>query len=190
LKIAANWRLDEAHLLLACGFYRGVNAVEENVLMKILISNSGSMRRLVQIASLIFAILVIANIHYLVAQQKIAGTNNSAIQMKVDDVDITCTISADKTQYVVGEMPVISVVLHNNEDRKVTLVGSLDGSDAGRFPRCQFKIAAPPGHSQSGYGRCGNTNAIRMADFVDVPAGGKFDPFRRENGFFVSPKLR
>ena len=158
--------------------------------MKILNSSSRFMRRLILAACLLVAILVVVNAHLLVGQLQMAGTAFSSAPMKVDDVDITCTISAQKTDYVVGEAPEISVFLHNNEGRSVTLVGSLDGSDGGRSPRCQFEIAAPPGHESAVIGRCGNINSIRMADFVDVPAGGKFDPFRREDGFFGSPKLR
>jgi hypothetical protein len=158
--------------------------------MKILNSSSRFMRRLILAACSVIAILVVVNAHLLVGQLQLARTAFSPAPMKVDDVDITCTISAQKTEYAVGEAPEISVFLHNNEGRNVTLVGSLDGSDDSRSPRCHFEIAAPHGHESAVIGRCGNINSIRMADFVDVPAGGKFDPFRRENGFFGSSKLR
>lgn len=158
--------------------------------MKILNSSSRFMRRLILAACSLVAILMVVNAYLLVGQLQMAGTAFSSAPMKVDDVDITCTISAQKTDYVVGEVPEISVFLHNNEGRSVTLVGSLDGSDGNRSPRCHFEIAAPPGHESPVIGRCGNINSIRMADFVDVPAGGKFDPFRREDGFFGSSELR
>jgi len=155
--------------------------------MKVQNSSSSFTRHVIIAACSMIAILAVVNAHFFVTQLQVA---TSAAPTKVDDVDITCTISAQKTDYVVGEQPEISVFLHNNEGRKVTLVGSLDGSDGGRSPHCDFEIAAPPGHERAVFGRCGNINAIRIADFVDVPAGGKFDPFSRENGFFSSSKLR
>ena len=106
--------------------------------------------------------------------------------------DIVCEISAKKTNYVVGESPAIEVRLRNKTNRTIRLVGCLDGSDLGwRFPHCVFEVDGPPGHRGPGIGRCGNTNALRAEDFVDLRAGESLNPFMRidDYGFFGSSAL-
>jgi len=111
---------------------------------------------------------------------------------EINTGDIVCEISAKKTSYVVGESPEIEVRLHNKTGQTVTLVGSLDGSDLGwRYPHCIFDVDGPPGHRGPGIGRCGNTNPLRVKDFVQLHAGESLNPFMRidDYGFFSSGGL-
>jgi len=51
----------------------------------------------------------------------------------------------DKTTCRMGERPKISVRIRNLTNKTIYLVGSLDASEAGRYPRCSFEILDPDG---------------------------------------------
>jgi hypothetical protein len=95
-----------------------------------------------------------------------------------------CVIASERTAYAVGEVPNITVRITNRTAKSVVLVGSLDGSTAGRrSPKCRFEIFDAAGKlvTLPVFG-CGNMNILRTTDFVTVPAGDTFNPFGK--GFF------
>lgn len=139
-------------------------------------------------ASLLILALIAVAVFFLTQ----SGGNEISHAFVPEEGEITCTISAEKTEYAVGESPEIKVTLHNKTGQEIVLVGSLDASDLGwRYPICDFKIEGPPDHSVNGIGRCGNTNPLRLKDFITVPAGGKFDPYMKvdDYGFFATSDL-
>lgn len=106
---------------------------------------------------------------------------------------ITCDISAEKTTIKAGEVPKIEVMLTNNTDEDVYLIGSLDGSsEEWRFPHCTFSIEKPEKDVVPGTGRCGMMNVLREEDFVLVGPGESFDPFGEvdDHGFFPSWQIQ
>lgn len=103
-----------------------------------------------------------------------------------------CTISADKETYRVGDTPALTVRLTNLTGEDINLIGSLDASDCKwRYPHCYTEITTPYGPPDEG-ARCGNTNDLRVEDFVKVPPGGRFDPYQTIDGygFFSNHLLR
>jgi len=57
---------------------------------------------------------------------------------------LSCTISANKPVYAVGDVPDINVQIKNESKRNVVLVGSLDASARKwRYPHCYFEIRTP-----------------------------------------------
>jgi hypothetical protein len=102
--------------------------------------------------------------------------------------DFTCAITSSRTTYEVGEVPDLAFRVINHSADDVVLVGSLDGSDGRRYPRCVLEIVDAAGQSMIGpYVVCGNMNPLTASDFRLVPAGTAFDPFGE--GFFSSPAL-
>ena len=105
------------------------------------------------------------------------------------DSRFDCVVSADRTNYSVGELPSITVRIRNKTDKDAILVGSLDGSTEGwRFPKCRIEILDAAGKPvTAAMARCGNMNALRTNDFVLVRAGDSFYPFGK--GFFPPPQF-
>jgi hypothetical protein len=102
--------------------------------------------------------------------------------------EFTCTITSSRTTYVVGEVTDLAFRVINRSAEDVVLVGSLDGSDGRRYPKCVLEIVDAAGRSMVGpYVVCGNMNPLSPLDFRLVPAGTGFDPFGE--GFFSSPAL-
>jgi hypothetical protein len=105
---------------------------------------------------------------------------------------LTCTLTADKSTYKMGELPRLKVDIINTGKKDIYLIGSLDGSDVKwRMPYCYFTIQKPIPDS-IGWSRCGNMNPLRPKDFVLVKSGGKFNPYQKtdESGFFTSHMMR
>ena len=104
---------------------------------------------------------------------------------------LECVLSADRATYGPGQTPRLHVRINNKSTREVYLIGSLDGSFAGRrFPKWRLEIldaAGKPVTIPQGGGGCGNMNSLRLEDFVSVPPGHAFDPFGA--GFFGSNDL-
>lgn len=92
-----------------------------------------------------------------------------------------------------GKVPSIKVAITNQTRSDITLVGSLDGSGCnGRYPHCYFEIIGPNGENAvMGLGRCGNMNTLCAQDFVVVPGGKAWDPYKPVNNhsFFSSGDL-
>ena len=99
--------------------------------------------------------------------------------------EFECVLSAERASYKVGEAPRFSFSIGNKSTQDVVLVRSLDGSDRGsRYPRCRIEIRDAKGQPLKVVGpACGNTNPLRVADFVPVPAGKVFEPYGK--GFFT-----
>jgi hypothetical protein len=97
---------------------------------------------------------------------------------------LECVITSGRTTYEVGDIPELTFRIINRSTKEVMLVGSLDGSGEGmRYPHCRVEINDKAGEPVTArYGRCGNMNSLRVADFVIVPPGQAFDPFGE--GFF------
>jgi hypothetical protein len=99
---------------------------------------------------------------------------------------LSTTIASDKKVYKIGEIPKIEVRIINNSKDEVYLVGSLDGSDVQwRMPYCYFTIDKPIPDPIVNM-RCGNTNSLRLEDFVRIKPTGQFDPYQLLDnaGFF------
>ncbi len=94
--------------------------------------------------------------------------------------EISCTIRAPHSCEL-GTAPRVQVELTNRTNHDILLVGSLDGSEElMRYPYCYFEILDADGRSTiPPYDRCDYLNPLERSDFVRVPPGGKFDPFRR-----------
>ncbi|MDB5200659.1 MAG: hypothetical protein JWQ27_68 [Ferruginibacter sp.] len=106
------------------------------------------------------------------------GAKNSA--------EFRCQLMADKEVYKIGELPRLTVMIYNDSDSAVYLIGSLDGSDVKwRYPYCYFTIDKPRA-TKSNIQRCGNMNTIRSADFKQVKPGQSFNPYEGIDnyGFF------
>jgi hypothetical protein len=94
-------------------------------------------------------------------------------------VDLSCTISSDKTIYKVGELPKFTVEIINSSKNDIYLIGSLDGSDVRwRFPYCYYTIERPSPDTAR-LERCRNMNTLRIIDFKLVKAGQKFNPYEK-----------
>lgn len=94
---------------------------------------------------------------------------------------IFCTLTSEKTVYCLGELPKISVNIKNATDSVIELVKSLDGSTFNlRYPYAYFKIENMTDSLQEhkSLELCGNTNPIRLTDFVKVMQGDSFDPLK------------
>jgi hypothetical protein len=95
-----------------------------------------------------------------------------------EDPGFECTITSDRTNYTVGEVPKFTFRIINKSGKEVMLVGCLDGSDTNRrSPRCDLEILDARGKPvKETILVCGNMNLLRTKDFVPVPAGEAFDP--------------
>jgi hypothetical protein len=111
-------------------------------------------------------------------------TTAASIPAQPQSGGLSCEISSLQAAYTVGDVPKVSVVIRNDSDRPVVLVGSLDGSEERwRYPLVYFELTGPEGENAFGpYGRCGNMDGIRVEDFVKVQPGETFDPY--SSGFF------
>ncbi|OAI54779.1 hypothetical protein AYO44_14200 [Planctomycetaceae bacterium SCGC AG-212-F19] len=105
---------------------------------------------------------------------------------------IGCTIEGEPT-CALGKAPNVRIILTNQTDADIYLVGSLDASDCKwRYPHCFFEVTGPDGAPVARrILRCGNKNTLREKDFVKVRPGGTFDPYQRvdEYGFFSAHQL-
>lgn len=102
---------------------------------------------------------------------------------------LSCQLQPIRTEYVVGELPEMSVRITNVSEGKLVLVGSLDASDLRwRYPHCYYEIEGPPGSETHGMPRCGMVNPLRAQDFVTVAPGAEFDPNAKvdDYGFFAT----
>ena len=129
----------------------------------------------------------------LLAALCLAAVSHSDERLQVTKAPpLTCTIRSESTCEL-GKAPNITVEIANWTDDDIYLVGSMDASDhKWRYPLCYFEVIGPDGKSPVlDVARCGNMNSIRDKDFVKVPRGGKFDPYKRidEYGFFGSSQI-
>ena len=94
--------------------------------------------------------------------------------------EISCTIRAPHSCEL-GKAPRVSVELTNRTNHDILLVDRLDGSEElMRYPYCYFEIFDADGRSTIlPANRCSFLNALERGDFVRLPPGGQFDPFRR-----------
>ena len=91
--------------------------------------------------------------------------------------DLVATIRSPETLHV-GDAPSFEVRIENRGSAPTWLVRSVDGSDSGASPRVTIDITGPEGgFVRPSLLRCGNRNGVAPQDFVEVPSGGKFDPF-------------
>ncbi len=114
----------------------------------------------------------------------------SGFRVIAADTSFTCSISADKSTIIQGEIPQVKVSITNKSGKDVHLVGSLDGSDVGwRFPKCGFELLDTGGKvlPEKQSMRCGNMNTLKITDFAKVAAGAEFNPAGK--GFFGSSQL-
>jgi hypothetical protein len=90
---------------------------------------------------------------------------------------LSCTLTSDKKNYKVGELPKFNAIIKNISKQDIYLIGALDGSDGMlRYPYCYFVVSKPKENKRF-FGRCGNTNPLRIEDFVLVKAGQSFSPY-------------
>lgn len=79
----------------------------------------------------------------------------------------------------VGDAASFKVRIRNHSKRTVLLVESVDASDFWASPVVQVEIKQPSGRR---FGRllwrCGNTQGVAVSNFVEVPGGTSFDPFK------------
>ena len=100
--------------------------------------------------------------------------------------NLTCTLTADKSVYKIGEVPNLKVEITNATDKPIYLIGALDGSCVKwRMPYCYFTVNKPKPdtpHLQL----CGYINTIRIEDFELVKPSDKFNPYDSVDnyGFF------
>lgn len=108
---------------------------------------------------------------------------------------LKCTLTADSICFA-GTIPQIKVMLHNQTDREIFLLGSLDGSsNAMRYPLCYFEITNSLGktitHERTG---CGTLAGLHSRFFVKVAAQGSFNPYtgpaiESQHGFAFTHQL-
>jgi len=141
----------------------------------------------------VFAVIASDYAPRLVNHQVLPDTNLNYFDPQKAISGLSISISSDRTIYRVGEAPEIKVTISNNSDQDIYIVGCLDHSDIqGRYPYCDYEISSIPNpFEEKVHYRCGNKNALRVADFVHVPAHTTFDPFMKvdQYGFFGSSKL-
>src|SRR5262249_39787504 len=94
-----------------------------------------------------------------------------------------CAISSASITCKLGDVPKISVRLINLTKGEILLLPSLDGSDyLLRYPHCYFRVIGPDGEQVGKTPlRCGNLDTLQEKDFVTVPGGGAFGPYRRSD---------
>ena len=103
-----------------------------------------------------------------------------------------CTLTTEQEEYLVGEVPKLTVAIINKSAKDVYLIGSLDASEEKwRSPFCYFTMEKPVVDSLPTLPRCGNMNPLRKEDFVLVESGESFNPFVAidGHGFFSSDKV-
>lgn len=103
------------------------------------------------------------------------------------DKGVQAILRLERTEIAVGENPGATALLRNVGEEPILLVGSLDASDVGwRAPRCGFRLYDGEGRPIEfpAGGRCGNMNALRSEDVVEVAPGDDFDPYHQRNQFF------
>lgn len=98
-------------------------------------------------------------------------------------------VTSNAKSYKPGDKLDLTIRVRNVSPAKVQVVGSLDGSYLGsRFPRYTAQILDGSGAECTfDFGkRCGNMNALREKDFVELAPGGEFDPYMKvdDYGFF------
>lgn len=123
------------------------------------------------------------------AVANVAGPDQIDPEKDPPPLPLTCVIEPLRTEYVVGDVPSISVRLKNESEKSLVLVGSLDASDLRwRYPYCYYDIQGPPKAEPHGMPRCGMTNPMRAKDFVTVEPGKEFDPNASidDYGFFAT----
>ncbi|MEK7414651.1 MAG: hypothetical protein AAB263_15160 [Planctomycetota bacterium] len=99
----------------------------------------------------------------------------------------TCTITCKETTVELGKAPTITVAITNLTKQEAVFVGSLDGSESKlRFPHYGFTVIDATGKDtlNMGFRMCGNTNALREADFVKIATEKSFNPYANDAGFF------
>ena len=84
--------------------------------------------------------------------------------------DFELTITADKSEYVVGEYPKVTARLLNRSGGEVLLVTPLEGSSRSRSPVAKLTVVPPTtALPLERVDMCGNVNAIDKSAFVRVP---------------------
>ncbi len=103
---------------------------------------------------------------------------------------VSCRISG-QTICKRGEIPTLMVELINRTDADIYLVGELDGSSKGRYPRCHFEVIGPDGKAlkleTSPF--CATFNSLADEDLHKVPPSGSFNPHRAWGTDVILPAL-
>jgi hypothetical protein len=95
------------------------------------------------------------------------------------------TLATNKRVFKVGEHPTFAAVMKNVSQGDVYVMGCLDGSESGRYPRYEAVATVDSNPVQiEEFGRCGNMNALQTQDFKRLKPGESFDPFGA--GYFQS----
>ena len=91
---------------------------------------------------------------------------------------LAITLTAPTTPQAVGVIIPVSIAVRNISDRRLRMVGVLDGLETGfRYPHYLPVITGPqPLPPPEGLGRCGNVARLRLEDFRDLNPGESFDP--------------
>jgi hypothetical protein len=99
------------------------------------------------------------------------------VDARIHPDDLRCSIRSTRNHRV-GEAVSLAVRLENRGITAIWLPCSVDGSDAGKFPRLTITIEGPEGGFHfGGVVRCGNTNGVSDSDFAELKPGGTLDPF-------------
>ncbi len=93
--------------------------------------------------------------------------------------ELEAEIRPGAKHFRVGDAASFNVRIHNHSKRPVLLVESLDASDSWASPVVKVEIKQPSGRRFGrSFVRCGNTNGVAVSNFVEVPGGTSFDPFK------------
>jgi hypothetical protein len=94
--------------------------------------------------------------------------------------ELVAEIRSVKGTYKFGDSPRFEVRIWNRGTNPVVLVKCVEGSDAGRSPRGEWKVAAPFDgfvRVRSGVGADSPGIGVGAADFIEVVPGEAFDPY-------------
>lgn len=100
---------------------------------------------------------------------------------------LKCILTADRTEYKLGEVPQLEVKITNVSHKKVYMIGALDGSEMlWRMPYCYYTIEKTGGRIDTPRAsRCGNTDPIQKDDFIALKPGASFNPYFKR--FYPGP---
>ncbi len=103
-------------------------------------------------------------------------------------------LRSTKSKHKVGEEVGLQIRIKNIWDEPVVVVGSLDGSSTGaRYPKLTLELRDPEGHviATPNISKCGNINAPRAKEFMELAPGKELDPYVRidDYGYFANPLM-
>lgn len=91
---------------------------------------------------------------------------------------VTCSVTLDRPSYAIDERPAVSVRLCNASRRRLSLVGSVDGSERkDRVPWAWFTIEGSGPATAWVEPGDGVLNPVRAEDVVSLAPGECFDPY-------------